>query len=365
MANEQGGQNVDDAGKVSAGDPVATPDIKERSDGRMSKLMGNFIANAPREQTTAGAPDKKNSETEPQSNTPKPSEKKVGEDQPKPPEQIKKPEDAPKPTEKKVEEPPKKEQPAKKLSLDETEKERRAQQARADKAEADLKKYQESESTWKTEREELLKSKELVDQFNANPVEFVNQRLPELGKKLAVAGDPVKMIESEVEQFHSELEKQFKKDLGEDWHYSEAEALKPGTPSFRFRLAITTRTDEASRKAQQYVENQRRVQEEAQRRSVVEKEELRKEYGFTDEDFKEADKILQKEGISFKNLVKLALMDKIIALKLSVIPSVTEPSPDIANTRGASSETPGDDGKPKISAEGRRMLSRLPIGASL
>ena len=105
--------------------------------------------------------------------------------------------------------------------------------------------------------------------------------------------------------------------------------------------------------------------EEAQRRITLDKDELKKEYGFTDEHFKKADTILQKEGITYKNLVRLALMDEIIQQKIASLPPVHEPSPDVSQTRGASSETPGDDNKPKLSKEGRMMLRRLPSGVSL
>jgi len=59
------------------------------------------------------------------------------------------------------------------------------------------------------------------------------------------------------------------------------------------------------------------------------------------------------------------LMDDIIQQKIASLPPVSEPSRDVTNTRGASSETPGDDNKPRLSKEGRRMLSRLPSGVSL
>jgi hypothetical protein len=365
MAEVQVLPNVEGVGKVPPEIPAATPEIKDRSDKRMAMLSKNFINDAERYKSDGGKPEKENSSTTSQSSSPKLPEDKASADSPKPPEKEVKPEEKPKATEAKPEVTQKEVKPAKKLSADDLEKERRTQQGRADKAEAELAKERESATTWQTERAELIKNKELVDQFNSDPVKFVNERLPELGKKLAVAGDPVKMIEAEVGEYYTELEKAFKKDLGEDWRYSEAESMKPGTPSFRFRLAITARTDEARQKASEYVGGQKRQMEEAQRRIVLDKEELIKEYGFTDVDFKEADAILQKEGISFKNLVRLALIDKIIAQKISALPPVHEPSPDLGQTRGASSETPGDDSKPKLSKEGARMASRLSFSRSL
>ena len=296
MAEENSNPNVEDIGKVPPDVPPATQDILERSNKHMSMLAKNFINDAERNPSTAGRPDKEIPKAPSQSSAPKRAEDKVGADQPKAPEKEVKPDEQPKPPEKKAEIPPKKEQPAKKLTADDLEKERRAQQARADKAETDLAKERESATAWQTERAELLKYKEQVDQFTADPTKFVTERLPELGKKLAVAGDPVKMIESEVSEYYTQLEKAFKKDLGEDWRYSEAESMKPGTPSFRFRLAITSKTDEARQKASEYVGGQKRQLEEAQRRITSDKDELKKEYGFTDEHFKKADTILQKEG---------------------------------------------------------------------
>ena len=367
--------NVEGVGKVPPEVPAATPEITQRSNERMAKLAKSYTLDAERYKSDAGKPEKENSSTTSQSSTPKLPEVKSGADQIKTPDKLTvgsmnqlteiKPEEKPKPTEKKVEEPQKEVKPAKKLSVDDLEKERREWQSKANTAETNLKKLQEDSTAWQTERAELLKSKELVDQFNSDPVKFVNERLPELGKKLAIAGDPVKMIESEVGEYYTELEKAFKKDLGEDWRYSEAESMKPGTPSFRFRLAITARTDEARQKASEYIGGQRRQREEAQRRTALEKEELMKEYGFTDVDFKEANDILQKEGISFKNLIRLALIDKIIAQKLSALPPVHEPSPDVTQTRGASSETPGDEQRPTLSKEGRMMASRLAFSRSL
>lgn len=365
MSENNGNQNVDDAGKVLPADPVQTPDVAQRSAERMAKLSKMYITDAERHPSDAGRPEKEIQTPTPQSSAPKVPVDKASADSPKHAEPVKKPDEAPKSTDKTVTEPPKKEQPAKKLTVDQLETERRAQQARADKAEAELAKEREGATTWQTERAELIKSKELVDQFNSDPVKFVNERLPELGKKLAVAGDPIKMIEDEVGQFHSELESKFKKDLGEDWRYSEAEATRPGTPSFRFRLAISARTDEARQRASEYVGGQKRMQEEAQRRIVLDKDELKKEYGFTDEHFKRADAILQKEGISYKNLVKLALMDEIIQQRVISMPPVHEASPDLTNTRGASSESPGEDNKPKLSKEGKRMASRLAFSRTL
>jgi len=365
MAENDSNPNVEDIGKVPPDVPPATPEITQRSNDRMAKLAKSYTLDAERYKSDAGRPEKEIPKTPSQSSEPKKAEDKVGADQPKAPEKEVKPEETPKGTETKPKEPPKKEPPAKKLSVDDLEKERRTQQARADKAETDLKKFQEDSTAWQTERAELLKYKEQVDQFTADPTKFVTERLPELGKKLAVAGDPVKMIESEVSEYYTQLEKAFKKDLGEDWRYSEAESMRPGTPSFRFRLAITSKTDEARQKATEYVGGQKRQLEEAQRRITLDKDELKKEYGFTDEHFKKADTILQKEGITYKNLVRLALMDEIIQQKIASLPPVHEPSPDVSQTRGASSETPGDDNKPKLSKEGRMMLRRLPSGVSL
>jgi len=364
MAEEQVLPNVEGVGKVPPDVPAATPEIKERSDKRMAMLSKNFINDATRYQSADGKPEKEIPVPIPQSSAPKLPEDKPSADSVKPPVPVVKSEEQPKPPEKKVEVVPKV-VPVKKLSADDLEKERRTQQARADTAEGNLKKLQDDLTAWQTERAELIKSKELVDQFNADPVKFVNERLPELGKKLVVAGDPVKMIEAEVGEYYTELEKAFKKDLGEDWRYSEAESMKPGTPSFRFRLAITARTDEARQKASEYIGGQKRQMEEAQRRTALDKEELKNEYGFTEEHFKKANDILQKEGISFKNLVRLALIDEIIQQKLSALPPVHEPSPDLTQTRGASSETPGDETRPKMSKEGRMMASRLAFSRSL
>jgi hypothetical protein len=364
MSENNDSQNVDGAGKVQPGDPVATTEVTQRSDKRMAILAKSYTLDAERYKSDAGKPEKEIPKPTPQSPEPKVPEVKAGEIQPKAPEPVK-PKEEPKLPEKKAEEPPKKEQPAKKPTLESLESERKAHQARADKAEAELAKERESATTWQTERAELLKSKELVDQFNSDPVKFVNERLPELGKKLAVAGDPIKMIESEVGEFYTELEKKFKTDLGEDWRYSEAESMKPGTPSFRFRLAITARTQEAQQKASEYVGAQKRQMEEAQRRTILDKAELKAEYGFTDEHFKRADEILQKEGISYKNLVRLALIDEIIKQKISALPPVHEPSPDLTQTRGASSESLESEKKPELSKEGKRMASRLAFSRSL
>ena len=370
MSQPNVSSNAGDTGKQTP-EPVMTPTIKEASDKRMGMLAKSFMVNAPG--TTGIVPDmSSNSRPEPQSKDATQPKKDAGADQqptevkPKPTE-TPKADDKAKPTEKKDEpvQPAKETPPAKKkLTFDELEEERRKHQARADKAEAELAKITPEKTAWEAERTELLKSKELVDQFTKDPVTFMQQRFPELTQKIAVAGDPVKMIEAEVGAYHAQLEKAFKTELGEDWRYSEAESLRPGTPSFRFRLAIQSKTDESRNKVSDYINSQRRNQEEIKRREVDDKKQLAEEYGFTEDHFKKADEILRKEGITYRNLVRLALIDDIIQQKLDkVVPAPAAPK-DIADTRGASSEQDREE-KPTLSKDGKRMASRLPIRQSV
>ncbi len=371
---ENGNPNVEAAGKVTPDVPVATPEIKERSDKRMAMLSKSFINDAQRQQSTSGKPESEIQKQTPQSSVPKPpvtqtgavqlevagKPKVDGQEPPKKPEEVKPP------TEKKEVKPPE-EKPAvqKKLTIDDVEKERKAQQSRADKLDADYRKLQEESKAWQTERVALLEKAELVDKFNSNPVQFINERLPELGKQLAGAGDPIKMIENEVDKYHSELLTQFKKQLGEDWEPTPTELTKPGTPSFRFQLAINAKIDEVRQRSSEYITSQRRREEEIVRQNNLDKEALITEYGFTEEDFKEANEILKKEGITYKNLIKLALMDKIIQQKISALPPVIEASHDVAHTRGASSEQITAEEKPKLSKQGQMMASRLAFSRTL
>jgi outer membrane biosynthesis protein TonB len=365
----QSGSNPAPGGKVDPTEPVLTSALKERSDARMSRLAGNFIANAPKVQKVVGD-NSQNSTTEKKDTTPESSKDKTGVNQPVAPDKVQQPSEAPKkveeppkPTEKKAEETPPKETPPakpKKLSYDELEEARRGHQARADRAEAELAKATEANKTWETERADLLRNKELVDQFTKDPVAFISQRAPELAKRLSVAGDPVKMIESEVGAYHAQLEQAFKKELGEDWRYSEAEGLKPGTPSFKFKLAIESKLGEVRQQVSGYIDSQRRNAELAREREASDRKRLTEEFGFTEEHFKKADQVLQKEGITYYSLVKLALVDEIIKSQIGKVVPPPEAPKDIAETRGANAELDREPA-PKLSEAGKRMASRLPI----
>lgn len=212
------------------------------------------------------------------------------------------------------------------------------------------------------EYNQLVSAKQKVDEFVKDPVSFVLNNFPELGKQLASAGDPVKMIETEVADYRDKLLAEFRKNYGQDWEFNALEAETPGTPSFRFRLAILEKMDEARGRYREQVEQARRSMQEIERNKAEDIKRLKSEFGITDEDIKKAEEILSNTKISYYNLVKLALLDDIIQKKLSSMPLPPNPAPDLtvipqSTPKAAKPEKLSDGTKLVISRLGRRVIS--------
>lgn len=356
-------------GKVEG--PTLTPELKTRSDDRMKSIMGSVSKSAPHfQQKFASEKGVKPPGAALPSSVEKVEESPKVEKPSSPSVQVEKPAEKgvepsstqPKEVKEKdtkvVVEPilkegkPDWEATARSLST-----EKASHQSRADKIQHEI---GEKEKQWKTEREELDRYKTTVEEFTKDPVKFIQERLPDLGEKLSVAGDPVKMIEVEVGKFAEILQSEYKKTFGEDWQFSETDAIKPGTPSFRFRLAVDSKIAEVRDKHTKYVSGQKDLLARSSQEKMAEVEKIKSDFGFTDDDIKQADEFLSKEKISWYKLYKLALLDKIIQVRLSGIVSPPPPPPDISQASGSVESI--HTKKPEISEQGRAIISRIGTG---
>ena len=370
MAEEKVPQNDLGTGKSNPSDPVKTEDVEQRSDNRMAMLSRSFIEHAPSNQGRLGSESANSGKSDQskgnESSTPK-EESTLTANSPKESDKNQKPDEVIPQTEKNANTPQKEQQPdesIEKMSKSEFKANWAKHQARADKEAQEKKALLEEKAAWEKERTDLLQHKQTVEEFSKDPVAFINSRMPELGKQIASSGDPVKIIESEVETYMTDLTAKFKKEYGEDWQYSDSESIKPGSASFRYKIALQDKIDQSRQNVAGMVSKRRQSAEDAQRKILKERDELKSELGFTDEDFKTADAFFQKEGVSYKNLVKLALIDKIISMKIDQVIHPSTASPDITQTRGGSSEESGEQ-KQKISDRGRQVMARLPIRQTL
>jgi hypothetical protein len=344
--------------------PPLTKEAKDRSDARMGKFISHAQRRAGVVVPTSAEKDAQQKISQPSgqtAETPKePQKSSDGSGEPTPPQD--------KPTEPAKQEPvksseqEKKDEP-KKDSLEYWRAQAAHHQSRADAAEAELKplreKTKDGEYVAKAELEELRQSKKYVDDFVNDPVGFVMKRMPDLGERLAAAGDPIKLIESEVSAVQRELDKKFIEAYGSEWRFNEVEALKPGTPSFRYKLALEDSIASIRDRQRQYVESQRRSIEEAKNAKGQAREKLKKEFGLTDDDLANADKVLSETPRSevYYYLAKAVLLDKILENRLKSIPPPTAPSPDLTGTPGA--QPPTTEKKPEISETGKRLLHTL------
>lgn len=330
--------------------PPVTPDAKKMSDERMSRLAtharrfaGAVVPNSEEEKERArrekaGEGGDNNSSASPAKEDPKPPAPTGKEGEGEPP----KKDDKANPPAKEPEK-----TPAGSTNWEELSK---GHQSRADKAEqrlADLEK----------ELNELKPYKEQVTAFTSDPMTFITKNLPNLAKQLASAGDPIKMVETEMVDFQKELDKQFFQTFGEDWRFDQTEAMRPGTPSFRYKLALDDRLTDIRTRYRNFADESKRKAELAERAVQEDKQRLEKDFGLTAEDFAAADRYVSEKNITYYDLVKAILIDKIIQQKISVIAPPPPISRDITSgPKGGDHTTPT---KVKVSEEGMRLIARF------
>jgi len=236
-------------------------------------------------------------------------------------------------------------------------------QSRADKLQLQI---TEEYTPLKTEFEKLKSENEgmktRIESFTKDPVGFIQEYLPDLGAKLAQAKDPIALIEGEVTEFKKQLDEQFFKQYGEDWTFSEVEALRPGTPSFRYKLAIDDRISEVRSRQRDYIETRQREMEESKRQVTADREQLVKEFGFTEDDLKTVDDYLSKNPIRYYNLAQMVLLSKIVEKKLGSVVKANQVPPDISTAGGGADATRGKE-KPKLSEDARKVVSRIGLGS--
>lgn len=265
---------------------------------------------------------------------------------------------APKDGDKSGEPKPAEKTPSTKINYEE---EFKKHQSRADKAEAQLKTV---ETEWKTKFDtietESKANRELIENFRKDPVNFIQQNLPELGQQLRQSGDAVKMIGDEVGKFKKELDTAFKKQFGEEWKFSESESITPDSASFRYKLALDLATKEAMDKQRGYV-NQAQQKIEKTRQSIVDdKVKLKTEFGFTDDDFKKIDEWKDSTILNYYNVAKIALIDKIIEQKVASIVPPQRPPKDITDAGGGDHRVEESSGS--LSKEAKTILGKIGLG---
>lgn len=235
-------------------------------------------------------------------------------------------------------------------------------QSRADKFDLQLKsEFEPKLKTLTDENEGLKKYQKMVEEFTNDPVSYLGKNLPHLAQQLAASSDPVKMVEVQVSEFQKELDKAFAKQLGEDWKFNEVEALRPGTPSFRYRLAIDDKISEIRTQYRNSIEERNRRVKEAEQMVLSDKRKIKEEFGFSDDDLAEVDRAVTSD-ISYYNVAKAILIDKILAKRLASVETSSRLPPDVANAaRGA--DNAREPEKQKLSDGGRMVLARLGRGA--
>lgn len=210
---------------------------------------------------------------------------------------------------------------------------------------------------------ELSKKAELVDKFETDPLSVIQAYLPDIQEKMALqSGNPINYVEQKVSQAKTLLEEKFKKEHGSDWKFSRYEASEPGTPSFRYQLALEQVRDSAKAEFQSYVVKQREAMQSAQQRVVEDKAKLKTEFGLTDEDFAVVDEFAQKNNATYYNVAKMALIDKIIEYRIKAA-GVLAPHKPQADITQSSSSPAKIKTETKLSEGAKKMTSRLGANA--
>ncbi|MEM3020502.1 MAG: hypothetical protein QW194_04225 [Candidatus Micrarchaeaceae archaeon] len=253
------------------------------------------------------------------------------------------------------------EQEEKPTSAQEVNWEERAKQhqSRADKLYEQLKqKEKELEGKRIINEEEyakLVDAYNKVEAFTKDPISFMHTYLPDIAAQLSNVGDPIKLVEQEVLKFRKQLDEAFKKEFGDNWRYNPAEADDPSSPHFRYRLAVADKVDEVRSKYRRTVEEYNEKLRAIERQKQEDIKRLKNEYGFTDEDIERANQRLANTQISYYDLVRLALLDDIVKLKLNVHSPITVPK-DITTVRSDVEPAPK---KTKLSDDAKLIISRL------
>lgn len=218
-------------------------------------------------------------------------------------------------------------------------------------------------SEYETRIQQLESRVKLVDDFEKDPLSIIQNYLPEIQEKLALqSGQPVNYVEQKVLQVKKSLDEKFKQELGENWKYSDYEALQPGTPSFRYKLALEQSRESAKDSFKEYVSKQKQAIADQQRQVSEDKNRLKTEFAFTDEDFDAVAKFAETNTATYYNVARLAMLDKIIEAKIKQagILAPQKPQADITQTPGSRGVT---QAKTVVSDGAKRMVSRLGAGA--
>jgi predicted RNase H-like nuclease (RuvC/YqgF family) len=244
------------------------------------------------------------------------------------------------------------------------EKEAKSHQSRADREYEQKRKIEQELTTFKTENEQLKTQLQdlstAIDEFKKNPQEFIARNFPDVAKSFNLSSDPIGAIEKGVIDYRKELDKTFKSQYGEDWQFSETKALEPGTPSFRYRLAVEDKIAQLRRGYEQEVQKREQSIKNRQERITKEKQNLMSKYEFTDEDFKVVDDYMSKNELSYELVAKAVLMDKILERRMSSVPPVNPTTPELTTTGGSSA---GEEDKKKFSKGAREVLGRIGVGS--
>lgn len=235
-------------------------------------------------------------------------------------------------------------------------------QSRADKAESENKKFlTEKEAEIASLKAEVEKYKPLVERFEANPMEVIQNYLPQIQEQLSLQnGNQLGFIEQQVANVKAQLDSEFTKQFGKNWRYSDYESLTPGTPSFKYKLALDTARENARTKFSGYVAQQKKAVEQQQLQIQEDKKKLVQEYGFTDEDFKAVEEFSEKNNLSYYFVAKIALFDKLLqqAVEKAGVLSPKKAPQEIHREPSASGDIKHNT---QLSSGGKKILGTLGI----
>lgn len=355
-------QNLGGKGDFVEDAPKLTDEVKKRSDAKLEQMFASIAKKqgATVEKTEKSQPSEtqdgrgqEGAQTSPEAGKPeeKPSESPTTEES-----------DTQKPDEKTEakESEEADDQKTQRREID-WEKESKKHQSRADRLDSDLKSRSTELEGLRKQVDDLKSYESAVEEFKTNPVQFLVQNFPDITEQLRSYADPVGSIEAQVGKYRKDLEKRYREQHGEEWEYDPNEALTPGTASFRFKLALEDKMTEARTQYQQTVDGMRRRQEQQKEQREKDREKIQQEFDLTDEELKAVDDYMNKTPLTYYNVAKAALVDKIVEQRINALTPTPKPEKDLTEAPAGNKGKRTDDKEP--SSDMKRLAARMGVGS--
>ena len=239
--------------------------------------------------------------------------------------------------------------------------ESRKHQSRADKLYEEMKAKNARLEELQTQTQEMGSYKQMVDEFKVNPVEFITKNVPELVEQLRSYNDPISSIENEVGKYRKELITKFRESHGDDWEFNSTDSLEPGTPSFRFKVALEDKIAQARSRYQQTVDQVRMAKDQRQRQKEEDRKRVMQEFGLDEQGIKKVDEYLTKTSPTYYNLAKLALIDKLVQQRIDALIPPGQAPPELASS--PAKKAARVEGEPELSNDMKNVVARLGVGS--